>query len=372
MRTAILTLSSLLLIGLFGALFYERAAIVEDSTEVEVVVAHYDEDLTWISESAGKPNVRYTVYSKSSNPPAGSLALPNVGRESHTFLSHIVKNYESLADWTVFTQAAAPGFGFRAFDNESGHLSSGVTWDSYLEPFPQGMDWYMVLTVATRYPEIWHSDRMDMMFETPSAKGEMCPVDDENGWGLWWASPDHPLIEMQLSQTEEHMTPVQFYNKLIAPNNDYVGFTLNYANGARFSVSRDRILMRPRSYYRNLLKELSKEVNPIEGYFMETMWYDVFHPESLQAEYGPVCDVPPLPADKALTHETMSEEANARFQATMSGEFGAKWERVRRGLKKSGPYKAPRKGKKPKKMKEKMAKGKKSKKGAAMDMDPMY
>ena len=77
---------------------------------------------------------------------------------------------------------------------------------------------------------------------------------------------------------------MEFYNTFIAPDSDYLGFTLNYANGARFAVSRDRI-----HNYKNLKKELSKNIHPIEGYYMETMWYDVFHPESLQAEYGPVC-----------------------------------------------------------------------------------
>ena len=333
---------------------------VEAEVEVEVVVAHFAEDLSWIAESQDTNSlVRYTVYSKSPNPPAGAVPLINVGRESHTFLSHIVENYESLAEWTVFTQGAAPGFGFRVFDNESGHMSSGVKWQDYLEPFSQGNDWYMVFTVATRFPEMWHSDRMDMIFETPSSEGAVCPNDDD-GWGLWWSSPDHPLVQMQLQTNEEYTPPMEFYNTFIAPGSDYLGFTLNYANGARFAVSRDRIRMRPLSYYKNLKKELSKNIHPIEGYYMETMWYDVFHPESLQAEYGPVCDVPVLPVHKALSHPKMMEEAHSRHEANMRKEMGAEWESVKRNLKMSDQYKG-KKSEKSKKAKGRKGQGKKKK-----------
>eukprot|EP00541_Cyclophora_tenuis_P011773 CAMPEP_0116544260 /NCGR_PEP_ID=MMETSP0397-20121206/2016_1 /TAXON_ID=216820 /ORGANISM="Cyclophora tenuis, Strain ECT3854" /LENGTH=190 /DNA_ID=CAMNT_0004068447 /DNA_START=307 /DNA_END=875 /DNA_ORIENTATION=+ len=154
--------------------------------DVEVVVAHFDEDLGWIDTAKQEePHVRYTVYSKSDHTPERAISLPNLGRESQTFLTHIVDNYNSLADWTVFTQAAAPGFGFSAFDHSSGHMCSGVKWDNYIQPFPNGQDWFMVMTVATRYPEIWHSDRMAMMFDLPNSNGDICPADKQDGWGGW-------------------------------------------------------------------------------------------------------------------------------------------------------------------------------------------
>ncbi len=68
--------------------------------DVEVVVARFREDVAW-TESLGLP---VTVYDKSGQP--GPLALPNIGRESHTYLTHIVRRYDSLAGFTVFVQAA--------------------------------------------------------------------------------------------------------------------------------------------------------------------------------------------------------------------------------------------------------------------------
>lgn len=75
----------------------------------ELVVARYTENLNWLRNLP--TGLRVTVYDKSNAGPtlgesAGNNAifLPNVGREAHTYLHHIVSRYDSLAEWTVFCQ----------------------------------------------------------------------------------------------------------------------------------------------------------------------------------------------------------------------------------------------------------------------------
>ena len=251
--------------------------------------------------------------------PKGSIALENVGRESHTYLYHIVENYHHLADWNVFSQSAKPDFGFMPTNGASGHLASGVHWEDYLTPVDSRgelKDWYMVQTVATAFPHVAHSDRLDMMFEMPFANGNICPREGPVGWSHWWYDNDHPLVYMYDEQPNS-IDPIAFYNTLVvgdAVNTTYTEFTLNYANGARFAVSRDRIQKRPLNYYKALLEALSNSVHPIEGYYMETMWYDIFHPESLQADLGSFCEIPSL--DKIYSHSSMHEEAVHRCQGT--------------------------------------------------------
>ena len=41
-------------------------------------------------------------------PEAASVVLPNVGKEQHAYLTHIVRNYDSLADWTAFIHGKKP------------------------------------------------------------------------------------------------------------------------------------------------------------------------------------------------------------------------------------------------------------------------
>jgi hypothetical protein len=69
----------------------------------ELVVARYAEDLAWLRNIP--PQIRVTVYDKNSDHPhPGGISLPNIGREAHTYLHHIVKRYDTLAPLTVFCQ----------------------------------------------------------------------------------------------------------------------------------------------------------------------------------------------------------------------------------------------------------------------------
>ena len=90
--------------------------------QLELVIARFDEDIKW-SEPYNK--VR-TVYEKGSKAHAAAAAaaaasdavpsdeddkgrfvqLPNVGLEQHSYLEHIVRNYDHLASRTVFMLAA--------------------------------------------------------------------------------------------------------------------------------------------------------------------------------------------------------------------------------------------------------------------------
>ena len=69
---------------------------------VEVVIARCGEDLRWTRRLPS--DVAVTVYDKSERPLPGALQLPNLGREGHTYLHHIVARFDSLADITVFAQ----------------------------------------------------------------------------------------------------------------------------------------------------------------------------------------------------------------------------------------------------------------------------
>lgn len=71
---------------------------------IELVVAHYTENLNWLRNLP--TGLQKTIYDKS---PEGlteweAIPLPNVGREAHTYLHHLVSRYDTLAEWTIFCQ----------------------------------------------------------------------------------------------------------------------------------------------------------------------------------------------------------------------------------------------------------------------------
>lgn len=67
----------------------------------ELVVSHYNEDLSWLNGISSKFD-KITIYHKGNNGEFANV-LPNIGREAHTYLWHIV-NVKEPAINTVFTQ----------------------------------------------------------------------------------------------------------------------------------------------------------------------------------------------------------------------------------------------------------------------------
>ncbi len=73
----------------------------------EVVVARYNENVDWILKEF--PHDKVTIYNKGKqNLKTHSnykiIKLPNLGREAHTYLYHIINNYDNLSDRILFLQ----------------------------------------------------------------------------------------------------------------------------------------------------------------------------------------------------------------------------------------------------------------------------
>ena len=58
-----------------------------------IVIAKYKEDISWVKDL----KYPYIIYDKSKD-------IPNIGRESETYLRFILENYDTLPDYTVFLQ----------------------------------------------------------------------------------------------------------------------------------------------------------------------------------------------------------------------------------------------------------------------------
>ncbi|WP_319541440.1 DUF3431 domain-containing protein [uncultured Pseudodesulfovibrio sp.] len=67
---------------------------------VKVIIAKYTENIDWVDELG----YDYVVYDKSQNPLPNSRHLENIGREAHTYIKHIISEYDRLADMNIFLQ----------------------------------------------------------------------------------------------------------------------------------------------------------------------------------------------------------------------------------------------------------------------------
>jgi len=78
--------------------------------KTEIVVARYNENLDWLKKIKKSKDIKITVYNKGpddiENIPSSItiIKLQNIGRESGTYLYHIINNYDNLAEQTIFCQ----------------------------------------------------------------------------------------------------------------------------------------------------------------------------------------------------------------------------------------------------------------------------
>lgn len=122
--------------------------------QVELVLARYNEDVSWARMYA---NI-LTVYNKGdtavhidAKPAAARGArvvdVPNVGREAHSLLHHIVHNYDKnatstrarahdgwpgLAEVTVFAHGGPPVRGYSGPESKGGHMYGNVSLHDYV------------------------------------------------------------------------------------------------------------------------------------------------------------------------------------------------------------------------------------------------
>ena len=74
---------------------------------IKIIVSRYNEELSWTLEPVFN-EFKYIVYNKGNNEDFEKINvlkiinIDNVGREGHTYLYHIVENYENLNNILVF------------------------------------------------------------------------------------------------------------------------------------------------------------------------------------------------------------------------------------------------------------------------------
>eukprot|EP01065_Artemidia_motanka_P033169 TRINITY_DN40131_c0_g1_i1.p1 TRINITY_DN40131_c0_g1~~TRINITY_DN40131_c0_g1_i1.p1 ORF type:complete len:473 (+),score=130.10 TRINITY_DN40131_c0_g1_i1:79-1497(+) len=242
-----------------------RAAPLRLRPAIEVVVSRHSGNLSWAADVDGVCDVM-TVYDKSgaATPPAAcrnapTTPLPNYGREGHSFLHHILSRWESLAEWTVFTQddplPHAPHFV---------PLLRTFLWDaSYFRPFQTLSVFGRVGQPPASYPPRYRTDWVGNC----SAYLETA---DQNLWPMW---PDHEVYRALWRDRDYRRINALYRARFLVP--DGVSVTTDvwsrfvlpgvppqpfvYSYSGVFAVRRDRIRAVPRQTYLRLLRAVELE-----------------------------------------------------------------------------------------------------------------
>lgn len=273
-------------------------------------MSRYDERLNWLRRYTS--SARVTVYNKGAAivapPSTHTIHLKNVGREGHTFLYHIVSRYHSLADWTIFTQAEKPSFGYKGHRSGGGHLPAGLTFDAYLVPKPNGS--LFIHTAAIALPPMSSLLRMSYTFNKSVFEDDLesCPALD--GWSNWWDMGWFKEHVATKARDQGGASSIDYFNDLVRPEGPRVSsIQLAFPQGARFAVSRRVIHRRPLTYYDALLATMNHSHDPYAGYYMEWFWPTVF--SSGDAEQH--CELPQT-TKTPLSHYEEMERFKVAFE----------------------------------------------------------
>ena len=200
-----------------------------NNKNIQIVVARYNENIKYLNVFR---NI-VIIYNKGIDDiPSeyNSIKLPNIGRESHTYLYHIIQNYDNLANKTLFIQGRI-----------SDHKILPIVDYFKDEDFIGNIHEHGIILIKNR---IIHSGKY---------------LNDLNSGNL---------IKSKYSPFE--------WMKVIGLNmNDSIIFRMVW--GANFSLSKKKILEKPKIFYQNLLKYLEYHNNPEEGHFFERSWYSIFN-----------------------------------------------------------------------------------------------
>jgi hypothetical protein len=199
--------------------------------EYQIVIARYNEDINYLSYFK---NI-IIVYNKGEDnidPSFKSIKLPNIGRESHTYLYHIIQNYDNLSKKTLFLQGKI---------NDHKPLPINEYFKSY-------------------------------DFIGRKSKHEINLIKNHiNHSGKY-------LKELKNGNLKKSKySPYEWINMIGIDISNLNDFEMIW--GANFCISKDLILKKPKIFYENLMKYIEYDYNPEEGHFFERSWYLIFNNE---------------------------------------------------------------------------------------------
>lgn len=218
------------------------------SANIEIVVARYNEKLDWLkNEPFNKHPV--TIYNKGINDDfykasniKNVVQLENVGRCDHTYIYHIIENYDNLAEVTVFLPGST---------DMQNKLKKATQQIVEVEKNNN------TVFIGSKYPNGVKTELYDFVLDN------------------WKASyGDNKTINSEQHLQPASIRPFGKWFEQIFPNIhiEYVSYF------GILGISRKHIIQHPKSYYKNLIQELNGHSNPEVGHYFERSWNAVFYP----------------------------------------------------------------------------------------------
>jgi len=208
------------------------------------VISRYNENLDWVV------NIDYNIYDvfiyNKGNKLTNSynckiIELDNIGRESHTYLFHIINNYYKLPEKIIFTQGYP-------FDHVQPSFINDVNNFIYNR---NNFHYFSKDILSIKYVK-----ESDNFIETGILNGNM--------WKNF-----HQLN-----------SPIKKVMEKLFQNFDYKKLDILFGTGAIYGLNTKLILKHDQQFYLNCIEILNNSlniVNPEEGHIFERLWFYIFN-----------------------------------------------------------------------------------------------
>jgi hypothetical protein len=215
---------------------------------VEIIVSRYNEDLKWTIEHPFNM-FKYIVYNKGINDNFVKtqvekiINLPNVGKCDHTYLYHIVENYENLKNIVVFFP------GSLQMDHKKGkaaRILNNIIKSNYNRAYFIGNRYQSVKETFDKFTlNKYLTSCEENKLICNESKLHLCQI---RPYGKWYNF---------------------FFGNTPAKWSTYLGI---------FSIDKQDIIQHPVNRYKRLLATVSKSLNPEAGHYIERSWGVIFYP----------------------------------------------------------------------------------------------
>lgn len=212
-----------------------------------IVISHYNENLDWIQRL---PSDNVHLYSKGGIIHKAKYKisyLPNVGRESQTYLHYIIEHYDNLPDIVFFTQGC---------DDHINSQDIIKCIASLLDPMNININFITTKIEARMINNVYFTE--------------------DHRFISWKGESLHPA-ECNFKE---------WFKIYIYPSFDY-SEPLYISFGACFAVRKEAILSRSKEYYNILIEQLNTHNNTEVGHFFERSWIYIFNSKNTIARVLP-------------------------------------------------------------------------------------